>query len=75
MAKKKIGKDRECVAFGAKVRDLRKEMGLTQEKFAYKVKLHPTYVAGIEAGLRNPTLMTIHKLAKGLKVTPAELLN
>jgi len=65
---KKEAKFKECVAFGVRIKDLRTEMNLTQEKFAHKAKIHRTYLVGIETGSRNPTLTMIHQLAKALKV-------
>ena len=52
--------------FGANLKKLRLEAGLSQEAFADKCGLDRTYVRGIERGVRNPTLEVIHVLAKGL---------
>jgi transcriptional regulator with XRE-family HTH domain len=71
---KKVAKNKECVAFGARVRELRTAMGLSQEKFAGKAKMDRTYIVGIETGARNPSLTTICKLAKALKVEAGELM-
>ncbi|TVQ00131.1 MAG: XRE family transcriptional regulator [Planctomycetaceae bacterium] len=64
----------ECVSFGEAVRKLRMANGLSQDDFAAAADLHRTYVGGIERGERNPTLTSIHRLAKALGVTSAELL-
>lgn len=62
-------------AFGDRLRELRKESGwISQEEFAHHVELDRTYISGIERGVRNPTLDTIVKLARGLGVPPTELL-
>ncbi len=53
---------------------LREKKGFSQEDFAEVVGVHRTYIGGIERGERNPTLTTIHKLAKALNVKPSELL-
>ena len=71
---KKVGKFKECVAFGAKVRSLREELGLSQEKMAHKAKIHRTYWVGIETGARNLTLTMVYKVAKALKVEASDLL-
>lgn len=60
--------------FGEAVRRLRESRGLSQEGLAAKVDLHRTYVGGIERGERNPTLITIEKLAAALDVTAWKLL-
>ncbi len=61
--------------FAASVRMLRSGLGISQEELAERADLHRTYMAGIERGARNPTLLTIKKLAKGLGVSPADLLS
>ncbi len=60
--------------FGATVRRLRTEKGLSQEAFAAAVGIHRTYIGGIERGERNPTLTTIERIARALEVDPASLL-
>ncbi len=46
---------------------------LTQEKLAEKAGLDPTYISGIERGLRNPGIKNVARLAKALGFTTAEL--
>jgi transcriptional regulator with XRE-family HTH domain len=57
--------------FGRRLRNLRHEQGLSQMALAHAVGLHPTYISGIERGERNVSLVNIHRLAIGLRVTPA----
>ena len=59
--------------FGKRVRALRAEAGLSQEKLAEKAGMHPTYLSDIERGQRNPTLEVISRLAKALGVRIREL--
>jgi transcriptional regulator with XRE-family HTH domain len=61
--------------FGASVQKLRSGLGISQEQLAERAHLHRTYIADIERGARNPTLLTIKKLAKGLGVSAADLLS
>lgn len=61
-------------AFGERVRALRVERELSQERLAERAGLHWTYVSGVERGLRNPSLNIIASLAKGLGMSPSELL-
>lgn len=56
------------VRFGQRVRQLRTELGLSQEAFADKCGLDRTYISGIERGVRNPTLEVIAVIADGLKI-------
>ncbi len=60
-------------AFGKAVRAAREQLGVSQEKFGPLAGLDRTYISGIERGLRNPTLWVISRLAKGLELTPSEL--
>ncbi len=59
--------------FGNKIRKLRKERGLSQEKLAELSGLDRTYISGIERGLRNVALRNIEALAKALEVPMSEL--
>lgn len=58
---------------GKKIREWRKLRGLSQEEFADRASLHPTYVSGIESGNRNPTVKIIGRIAGALDIEPAEL--
>jgi len=49
-------------------------LDLSQEALAERASLHRTYIAGIEAGMRNVTLKTMEKLAHALQVPTATLL-
>ncbi|EEL4197081.1 helix-turn-helix domain-containing protein [Salmonella enterica] len=59
--------------FGAYLKKLRLQSGLSQEAFADKCGLDRTYVSGIERGVRNPTLEVISVLAAGLEVEISKL--
>lgn len=61
-------------AFGQIVRVKRQAMGISQEKFAFKAKLHRTYISLVERGERNPSLVVIDTLASVLGSTMSELL-
>jgi transcriptional regulator with XRE-family HTH domain len=54
--------------FGARVRELRKERGLSQEALADICGLDRTYLSGVERGLRNVSLRNIEAIAGGLGV-------
>jgi len=61
------------IKFGNRVRELRKEKGISQEDLAYKAGLHRTYIGMIERGEKNITIKNIEKLAKALEVGMKEL--
>lgn len=60
--------------FGCRVRDLRKQMGWSQEIFASRCGLDRTYVGGIERGERNVSLRNIEAIASALGISIAELM-
>ena len=59
---------------GLNVRRYREEMGWSQEELAFECGLHRTYISGIERGVRNPTVVTLEKIATTLKIRSFELL-
>ncbi len=63
-----ISKKKILIAFGDKVRELRKDKGLSQEELSYKADLHRTYIGMIERAEKNITLTNIEKIAKALDV-------
>lgn len=66
---------KELIALGKRVRDLRHKLNLSQEEFSAKADLHRTYISDLESGLRNPTITTLNKVAKALKVELKDLLD
>jgi len=60
--------------FGERVRDLRKAQGISQEKLAELAELHRTYIAGVERGGRNVSLINILKLSRAIRTSPSELM-
>jgi transcriptional regulator with XRE-family HTH domain len=59
--------------FGFAVKVLREEQGLTQEDLADKAGIHRTYLSDIERGARNPSLVSIERVADGLALTLSDL--
>lgn len=60
--------------FARRLQVIRQQHGLTQADLAKKAKLSHGYIARLEIGMHNPSMATLVKLAKGLKIVPAELL-
>lgn len=69
-----MGQDAIVRRFGHAVRRSRGKAGLSQEALARRARVHSTYISLVERGLRDPKLSSVSKLAKGLGMTPAELI-
>jgi transcriptional regulator with XRE-family HTH domain len=54
--------------FGKRIKQLREDRGISQEKLGELAKVHRTYVGMIERGEKNITLLNIEKFAKALKI-------
>ena len=59
--------------FGNRVRELRLEANLSQEKFALLIDMDRTYLASVENGKRNISLENIAKIANGFNIAIEEL--
>ncbi len=66
-------RDPLLTALGKNVRGAREKKEMTQEKLAEIAELDPTYISGIERGLRNPGIKNVAKIAKALGITVSEL--
>lgn len=60
---------------GNRVRQARLGRGWTQEVLAVKSGFSQQYISGLEAGQRNPTIITIHELALTLGVSHLDLVS
>ncbi len=65
---------RMAETFGANVRRVRTNQGITLEALAHDVGLAYSYVGGIERGCKNPSLDVVERIAAALNVEPLELL-
>lgn len=61
-----------CEDAGNRIKYLRRQAGLSQEKFALKADIDRTYLAGIESGKRNMTLMSLEKIVNALEMSMKE---
>ncbi|WP_410770305.1 helix-turn-helix domain-containing protein [Fontibacillus sp. BL9] len=58
---------------GERIKQLRKEQGLTQEELAEKAGVNASYIGTVERGERNISLETLEKIIQGLDV-PMEVM-
>jgi transcriptional regulator with XRE-family HTH domain len=59
--------------FGIKIKELRKQNGLSQERLANMAEIDRTYLPTIEKGERNVSIEVVERLAKALNVKVKEL--
>ena len=58
---------------GIRIKELRTEKGISQEKFADLVGIDRTYLSSVEKGERNISLDNICKIAKGFGISVEKL--
>ena len=61
------------IAFGRRLKTIRKILGFSQERLAELACLHRTYIGGVERGERNVSLVNIWRIAEALEIHPSEL--
>lgn len=64
---------KSLVPFGQGIRARREALGISQEKLAERCGFDRTYISMLERGTRNPSLLNVVKLAKGLGTSVSEL--
>ncbi len=57
---------------GQRIRELRTDLGFSQERFALKIEMDRTYLASVEAGHRNISLLNLQKIVQGLDISLSE---
>ena len=60
---------------GQAVRTRRVALGLTQEQLAEKAGLHWTFISGVERGVRNISIVKLHRIAVSLGVRLRDLVD
>lgn len=63
------------LTIGHRIKELRKELGLSQESLAYKAEVDRTYVTDVENGRRNVSVEILERLIKALDVSITEFFN
>jgi DNA-binding XRE family transcriptional regulator len=70
----RTGRTKTTRAVGVTIRKLREAKGITQEKLAGAVGMMRNNISRIEAAKHHPTLETMERIAKALKVSVADLI-
>lgn len=64
-----------AVRVGARIRYLRQQRELSQEKLALEAGINPAFLGHLERGLKSPTIDTLAKIASALGITLSELVD
>ncbi len=59
---------------GQRIRELRTKRNLSQERFAQICELDRTYIASVEKGKRNISIVNLEKVARALNISVGELM-
>lgn len=54
---------------GQRIKELRKQTGLSQEEFAMKINMDRSYFASVEIGKRNISINNLEKIIKGFDIS------
>ena len=65
--------DERILAFGKRVREVRKSKGISQERLAEMADIDRSYMGNIERGEKNVTLKKVYDICDALKVEIREL--
>jgi len=63
------------IRLGQRIRNLRKRRGWTQVVMAEKVGLDRSFVADVERGKRNISILNLELIAKGFRISLSQLLS
>ena len=54
---------------GLRIKELREKAGMSQKDLSFEADLDRSYIASVEAGKRNISIVNIEKIARALNVT------
>jgi transcriptional regulator with XRE-family HTH domain len=57
------------IKIGLRIKELRTELKLTQEKLAFKAEVDKTYLNEVENGKRNVSVLNLEKIVRALNVS------
>lgn len=62
------------IKIGSRIASIRKKKNISQDHLAFIADMDRTYLMRLEKGRANPSVRTLHKIARKLKVKVAALL-
>jgi transcriptional regulator with XRE-family HTH domain len=60
---------------GIRIRLIREQKKLSQEKLSFEAGIHRTYLSDLELGNRNPSIGTLYLIAKALNVDLIDIIS
>lgn len=57
---------------GNRIKELRNQLGISQEELGFRSGVHRTYIASLEVGKRNISVATLEKIVNALEVSFSE---
>lgn len=60
---------------GNRIKELRNLLGISQEELGFRSGVHRTYIASLEVGKRNVSIVTLEKIVKALEVSMSDFFN
>lgn len=60
---------------GNRIKELRHKLGISQEELGFRSGVHRTYIASLEVGKRNVSIVTLEKIIKALNMSFWEFFN
>jgi len=60
---------------GKRIKELRAKLKISQEELAFRSGVHRTYIASLELGRRNVSIITLEKIVGALEVTLSQFFN
>lgn len=66
-------RDEPQIGLSKAIRQLRREVPLSQEALGLRADIHPTWISHMESGRVNPTWGNVRRIAVGLRVSLSEL--
>ena len=54
---------------GNRIKELRNNLGISQEELGFRSGVHRTYIASLEVGKRNISIATLEKIVDALEIS------